>query len=203
MMRINHKSDFDFVLHLSDARGQEIGWPDCDWRVAIWSVSRDRSLVASCMDGDCCNCFNDDGKIHIVADNHRLGVGRLQCELVMEIPDGRYPDGYQRVVLRRRLDVELVAGDSDCKPCVCDVTVDVPVLLRNAWELAVDNGYKGTYEEWCRLSSDLPGVVEEARQAAEEARQAASGVGGGSAGGGVGVLADSEIEDIADEIFNA
>lgn len=200
MRRINYKSDFDFVLHLSDARGEEIGWPDCDWKLAIWSVSRDRSLVASCVDGDCCNCFNDDGKIHIIADNHRLGVGRLKCELVMEIPDGRYPDGYQRMVLRRRLDVELVAGDSDCKPCMCDVTVDVPVLLRNAWELAVAGGYGGTYEDWCRLSGDLPGVVEEARQAAEEAREAAAGA-GGSIGGGV--IGGAEIEEIADEIFNA
>ncbi len=79
--RVNAKSDFDFILKLfcgcakDGGEPQEIGWPGFDWTARFWTWSPANAYTVSCIGGVCTNCFNDNGRIHAVFDNHRLSKG--------------------------------------------------------------------------------------------------------------------------------
>lgn len=47
MEKINYKSDFDFILTLVDAKGNDIGFPDFDFSIKLWTGSKANALVAS------------------------------------------------------------------------------------------------------------------------------------------------------------
>lgn len=124
MRRINYKSDFDFILHLYsclvDAEGKEVkgsrkelGWPDYDWTAKFWTASKANAYTASCIGGECVNCREDNGMIRIVVNDHHMGPGQLKVEFRAELPDGLYPDGYQRNVVPEPLCIELVVGKGD------------------------------------------------------------------------------------------
>lgn len=115
MARINCRSDFDFKLELTDARGVAIGWPEFDWTARFWTHHLSEVYVASCRQGVATNCFNDGGVIHVVADNHGLSAGPLHVEFRAEIPSALYPDGFRREVTRQTLDIELTreSGEQD------------------------------------------------------------------------------------------
>ncbi len=117
-MKINYKSDFDFLLRTVDSSGAEMEWPLHDWRARFYTSNRGRYFEASCFDGVCRNCIKEDGKIRIVADGHGLGPGRLWCELDLFIPDDTYPDGIRHEVTPVPLDIDLVAGASDKVPVI-------------------------------------------------------------------------------------
>lgn len=125
--RKNYKSDFDAILHLISCVGdtnKEIGWPDYDWVARFYTTSQDNVYIASNIGGVLTNCFNDNGNIHVVFNNHGLGSGTLRVEFSAEIPNGIYPDGSQLEVSPQPLDIELVRGRGDC-----GTIVDVDVML--------------------------------------------------------------------------
>lgn len=133
MRAINNKSDFDFVLRLmacaadgSDER-VEIGWPDFDWRARIYTSSKLGAYEASCIGGECTNCYNDGGKIHVVVNGHRMGTGRLNIEVRADYPDNIYPDGVRTEVSPQPLDIELVSGRGDCGTAA-EVQATVPYI---------------------------------------------------------------------------
>ncbi|MDE5645380.1 MAG: hypothetical protein K2I45_07025, partial [Muribaculaceae bacterium] len=137
--RVNHMSDFDAILRLTDCRGNDIGWPECDWRARFWSASKSNAYEASCIGGECRNCFNDGGRIHVVFKDHRMGVGTLQCRLTLDLPDGIYPDGIRRDVSPAPLGVELVNGAGDC-PTTAEIEMLLPFIKG-------DQGEKMTYAD--------------------------------------------------------
>ncbi|MDE6392445.1 MAG: leucine-rich repeat protein [Muribaculaceae bacterium] len=157
--KINSMSDFDAILRLSDCEGNEIGWPECDWRAEFFTASGVGIYRASCIGGECRNCFNDGGRIHVVFKDHRMGVGTLQCRLTLDLPDGIYPDGIRRDVSPAPLGVELVNGAGDCPR---DITLDLtlPVVYLTAYDLAVRAGYAGTLAEYIGYVNRFPQVVE-------------------------------------------
>ena len=108
MRKINYKSDFDFILSLQTAGGVELGWRDYDWHARFWTGSRAVVFEVGCRNGVCRNCFEDNGRVHVVADNHGLSPGRLWMEFVAEVPDGMYGDGNERVVSPVPLCIELI-----------------------------------------------------------------------------------------------
>lgn len=114
MRKINYKSDFDFILKLTDCKGEAVGWPEFDWSAQLYTKSKANAYTVSCRGGVCANCFNDEGRIHVVVDSHRLGLGRLNVELKAELPNGIYPDGTQDEFSPQALDIELVAAAGDC-----------------------------------------------------------------------------------------
>lgn len=128
MMKINYKSDFDFILRLTDCEGNDLGWPKFDWKAKFYTFSLSNVFTASCIGGVTENCYNDGGGIHVVFDNHKLAIGSLQCEITVELPDGRYSDGYHRVVTPEPLDIELVKGRGDCPSTRAVAVVTLPVL---------------------------------------------------------------------------
>ena len=137
--KINCMSDFDAILRLSDCRGNETGWPECDWRAEFFTASGVGIYRASCIGGECRNCFNDGGRIHVVFKDHRMGVGTLQCRLTLDLPDGIYPDGIRRDVSPAPLGVELVNGAGDC-PTTAEIEMLLPFIKG-------DQGEKMTYAD--------------------------------------------------------
>lgn len=126
-MKINYKSDFDFILRLTDCRGADIGWPTFDWQARFFTNSKANTYTASCTKGQSVNCFNDGGSIHIVIHNHRLGKGRLNVELYAMLPNTIYPDGLQDKYDPQSLDIELVDGVGDC-PTDAQIQILLPLL---------------------------------------------------------------------------
>lgn len=160
MRRINYKSDFDFVMRLKDASGKEVPFPDCDWDAMFWTSSKANAYRASCMDGVCVNCRKEADGIRFIFDNHRLGMGTLKWEPHFEIPDAIYPDGARDTYKYEPLDIELVNGQSDCDTDVSVIEATLPAVYLTAYDLAVRNGYTGTYEDFVAYTNRFPQVVE-------------------------------------------
>ena len=163
MRTINYKSAFDFVMRLKDASAQEIPWPECDWDVIFWTSNNANPYRASCIGGVYVNCFREaDGSIHFVFKSHRMGKGTLQWEPHFRFPNDIYPDGIQDQFRKAQLGIELVDGDGDEVTDIPEVEVYMPAVYLTAYDLAVRNGYTGTYEDYVTYTNRFPQVVETA-----------------------------------------
>ena len=144
-MKKNYKSDFDIILTLKTCVRHEdgtcskrdVGWPEHDWVATFRTENGLREYVASRKGDALVNCFNDNGRIHVVFNNHRLGKGVLRVDFHSEIPNAIYPDGVQDLYEPQRLDIELVDGPGDCAGAA-----EVEVLLPY---IKGDRGEKLTY----------------------------------------------------------
>lgn len=142
MKRINYKSDFDFILHLKDCKDPEkaVSFPECDFDVLFFASNKAKAYRASYKDGVYTNCFRtEDGGMHFVFDNHRLGVGTLKWEPHFEHPNDIYPDNIQDLFSKEQLDIELVDGPGDC-PTTAEVEIIAPFIKG-------DKGDKLTYSD--------------------------------------------------------
>ena len=121
-MEKNYKSDFDIILTLKTCVRNEdgtcskrdVGWPEHDWVATFRTDNGLREYDASRKGDTLVNCFNDNGRIHVVFNNHRLGKGVLRVDFHSEIPNAIYPDGIQDLYEPQPLDIELVDGPGDC-----------------------------------------------------------------------------------------
>lgn len=134
MTKVNYKSDFDLILRLNMCAGDscvDVGWPDYDWTAKFYTGSREKSYIASNIGGVLTNCFNDDGKIHVVFNNHGLDSGTLRVEFSAEIPNDMYPDGLKREVIPSPLGIELTRGRGDCSALIESsvTTQDIDALV--------------------------------------------------------------------------
>ncbi len=142
MKRINYKSDFDFILHLKDCKDPEktVPFPECDFDARFWTSNKANAYTTSSKDGVYTNCFRtDDGGMHFVFDNHRLGVGTLKWEPHFEHPNDIYPDNIQDLFSKEQLDIELVDGPGAC-PTSAEVEIIAPFIKG-------DKGDKLTYSD--------------------------------------------------------
>lgn len=171
----NYKSDFDAILHLVSCVGdtkKEIGWPDYDWVARFYTTSHDNVYIASNIKGALTNCFNDNGNIHVVFNNHGLPSGTLRVEFSAEIPNGIYPDGSQLEVSPQPLDIELVRGRGDCGT-IADVDVMLSYIKGDKGDTGPqgpkgDKGDKGdafTYDDF------TPQQIADLKQPATDAAQ--------------------------------
>ena len=133
-MKVNYKSDFDFIFAVKDCKGEDIGFPDFDWKAKFYT-SKMTSYVVSSIGGVLTNCFNDEGKIHCVFNSHNMAVGKLSVGFYAHLPNENYPDGTKDIFTPMTTDVELVNGCGDC-----DAESDIDVVL-NAFK--GDKGDKG------------------------------------------------------------
>lgn len=140
MKKINYKSDFDFLLRLTDCKGDAMPFPDCDWDAEFWTSNKPNAYRASCIGGEYVNCFREaDGSIHFVFNNHRMGKGTLKWEPHFRFPNDIYPDGFQDQFRKAQLGIELVDGDGDC-PTQAEIEAVLPVIKG-------DKGDKLTYTD--------------------------------------------------------
>lgn len=156
----NYKSDFDAILHLKSCVGdvcQDVGWPDYDWVARFYTTSYEKAFIASNIGGVLTNCFNDDGNIHVVFNNHGLESGTLRVEFSAEMPNSIYPDGSQLEVSPQSLHIELVRGVGDC-----GTIADVEVMLSF---IKGDKGDPFTYADF------TPEQISELQKPATEAAE--------------------------------
>lgn len=159
MKRINYKSDFDFILRLQSCNGEDVGWPTYDWEATFWTNQKVNAFRVGCKGGCPYNCFNDDDRIHVVMNNHKLGVGVLQMELRVELPNGEYPDDYERIVAPLALEMELIKEAAPC-PEEIEVEVLLPYIKgKDAYTSAQEGGYEGSEAQFC---ADLAAVSDKA-----------------------------------------
>lgn len=173
--KINHKSDFDFILVVKDSQGNDVGFPDYDFSGSV-SVGEpckatSRKFPFSRKGDTLVNCFNDNGKIHIVCNDHHLSKGQLWVELKAEVPNGIYSDGSELIVIPQQIGIELVCEKGDI-PTDVDSEFVVPFIYTSAYEMAKRAGYDGTEEEYADFTNRLPSVVKSAEQAVTDASQA-------------------------------
>ena len=109
--RINHRSDFDFVLTIKN-QGEDIGFPPYDF-VGTLRTKGTRTFEFSKKGDVLVNCFNDNGKLHVVANAHNLFPGTLHIDFDAEIPNDIYPDGSKLTVTDCPTSIELVDGCAD------------------------------------------------------------------------------------------
>lgn len=186
MTKINYKSDFDFIVDAKaiDTNGSEVelGFPSYDWEIVLATGDacyNSRTYVASYKKGVATNCFNDNGKIHIICDNHKLPIGQLRMTFNSFIPNAHYTDGTQKVVADYNLDIELVLENTDVN--TAEVQIFLPFFYDSAFNQAVQGGYKGTQEEYFALASQLPNAVEVANSvkgSADSLAESAEQIGG-------------------------
>ena len=157
MRKINYKSDFDFILRLKDCNRKDVSWPSFDWDARFWTSTRANAVSASCKGGQLSNCFNDNGLIHIVLDNHHLSKGKLEMEFHAELPNGIYPDGVEDVFAPQPLDIMLVDGQGDCFT-EAEVEYILPFAVVTAYDTARAAGFDGTAEEYYAGLSALPAL---------------------------------------------
>ena len=171
-MKKNYKSDFDIILTLKTCVRHEdgtcskrdVGWPEHDWVATFRTESGLREYVASRKGDTLVNCFNDNGRIHVVLNNHRLGKGVLRVDFHSEIPNAIYPDGIQDLYEPQPLDIELVDGPGDCAGAA-----EVEVLLPY---IKGDRGEKLTYGDLTEQDKeDLIAPIKESINKAIEEKQ--------------------------------
>lgn len=126
--KFNYKSDFDFLLLLKDCQGKAVGWPQWDFKAKFYTSQKAICFEAWKRGDETHNCYEDNGAIHIVANSHGLGKGRLNVEFTAELPNGIYPDGSQRVVSRATLDIELT-DSAECPIPAIGVEVPIPIAI--------------------------------------------------------------------------
>lgn len=144
MKKINYKSDFDFILRLRDCKEPEktVPFPECDFDARFWTAIKANAYTASSKGGVYTNCFRtEDGGIHFVFDNHRMGVGVLQWEPHFELPNSLYPDSIQDRFSKEPLDIELVTGAGD-NPTTAEVEASLPLIKGDKGDRG-DRGEKG------------------------------------------------------------
>ena len=126
-MKINYQSDFDFLYTPVDCRGETVMFPapSVDWRVEFRTRDHCRTFTVSCVGGSCTNCFNDNGRIHVVAKDHGLSPGRLVGTMTLLNPNRTYPGGIQRIVDRQPVGIELVTASA----CYDDPSPSADVVI--------------------------------------------------------------------------
>lgn len=135
MKRINYKSDFDFILRMKDCKDKDktVPFPECDFDALFWTSSKAKAYAASYRDGIYTNCFRtEDGGMHFVFNDHRMGMGTLRWEPHFELPNDIYPDGIQDLFRKAALGIELVDGDGDC-PTTAEIEVLLPYIKGDAF----------------------------------------------------------------------
>lgn len=114
--KINYKSDFDFKLKIKSlgAEGSyvDVGFPTYDFKGYLYTRGM-RKYEFGKQDEKLLNCFNDNGTIHIVANNHSLFSGVVKIDFYIDIPNDIYPDNHKLIVTNCATTIELVEGCGD------------------------------------------------------------------------------------------
>jgi cobalamin biosynthesis Mg chelatase CobN len=145
MTTVNYKSDFDFYLSLVDSRGVDIGVPTCDFTI-VFTTTGLSCYVASRVDDVFTNCFDDEGRLHIVMDNHRLSAGTLKAKVTLDPENKIYPDVKQATVYPFGLEIQLVTGLGDT-PMAAEIEKTLPFIKGDKGDKGDDLLYSSLTDE--------------------------------------------------------
>lgn len=158
MTRINYRNDFEFELEVLDATGFK-SIPSFDWQARFYTRNRLQAFIAQSIGGVLSGCRIQDGKLMITADGHGLMPGRLNVEFFSFFPNESYPDGVQRLLFTKELDIELVPTASDA-PADLQVTAALSALIRESNDIFSETDYyKSLVNQIAVLTNRIPNPV--------------------------------------------
>lgn len=123
---VNYRDDFTALVRLYDGNGVELGFPDFDFELLFFTDCRAHTYRAAYAGGECVNLHNDDGRVHVVFNNHGLGCGPLRCTFRAMLADTAMPDGLRTVNAVLDTPVELVYGQATA-PAALDFAMTAPM----------------------------------------------------------------------------
>lgn len=150
----------DFVLRLTFKNGegelQPFPFGDYDFKLIFTTPWSTKSYLAW-KEGDTLhNCHLHDGVLCVPFKNHGLS-GAIGVRIIADIPDSCFVDGQRHIDERYPLNVILTEDANS--GLVAAATVDVPVVVRTAYDLAKAQGYAGTPEEYAAAMTVLPDTL--------------------------------------------
>lgn len=191
MQEINYRQDFTLLqsFYYKNEKGDlvDFGFPPYDFKIFYWTASRANAYVASCRyangEPKCVNCRKvGDNKLLVVFDNHKLSPGELHAEMIMEVPDDMYPDGFRRDPFPMRTDVRLIHGPTPT-PTRVETTAILPYIKGRDGKDGKDFSYDDMTEE----------------QKEDLAKRVAGNVEMPDLGGDIGDFSDDDWSDIMGE----
>ena len=154
-MNFNYQSEFDFVLNFEN----EVTFPayNFDGYVHIAGAPYPR-VHFSQKNGVLTNCYNDNDKIHVICNNHSMGVGMIVVDYFAHLANTIYPDQMQTICTPIPTQHSLVCGKGD-EGTPAEVDAILPYAVVTMYDIAKRDGYTGTREQWEESNSNLPKCV--------------------------------------------
>ncbi len=98
MRKYNYKSDFDFTVPLVGPDGNTVRPSAVDFIAKIHHLYGGKKFIVSHQNKTWNNCYEEDGLLHVVMNDHGLAPGKLLWDVSFYIPDSKYPDGFRTIV---------------------------------------------------------------------------------------------------------
>lgn len=130
--KVNYQSDFDVLLNITDENGKALGYPDFDFMAKFESGS---SYEVGQKGGVKRGVSDQDGKVKIVFNDHKLSPGTLKLVFSADVPDPSYPDGKKLHVVPVETDIDLTTGVSETSTGIV-IDVKLPFSLPEQSETA-------------------------------------------------------------------
>lgn len=111
--QVNYQSDFDVLLHVKDAEGNDVGFPAFDFFATFTSTGGGKKVEAGQVNGVKRGMKDVDGEIQIAFDNHGLMPGKLELEFQTDVENAIYPDGKKLTVFKVPTDITLTNKQGD------------------------------------------------------------------------------------------
>lgn len=122
---IHHLDDFEFIFVHYDRTGTvELAFPPCDFTMELTTDTGFRTYTAGVRNGVPFNLREDNGRIRVMCNAHRLPPGDMQCRMTLHIPDPAMPDGIRDQCDAFPLGIRLVTE----RACRCAAVTDVAVV---------------------------------------------------------------------------
>lgn len=123
----NYQSDFDAIINIKTCNDKDLGFPAYDWEAIFYTSASASTYTASSIKGVTTNCFDDNGKIHVVFNNHGLQSGDLMVKFISHLPNDIYPDKDEIVVSPQKTGIKLVRG-AGCCGTIEDIQLVMPYI---------------------------------------------------------------------------
>lgn len=127
MNRINHQSDFTFILNLISPDGSPLGVPAFDFTLRLFTASAGNYFEARQVGGILIGAVNDSGRMRVILDSHRLFPGQLHARFSANIPDPLFPDGFRRIEVCQPLEITLVRDTTAIIDPALSETIVIPI----------------------------------------------------------------------------
>ena len=130
--KVNYQSDFDVLLNLIGEDGKPVGYPDFDFMVKFecggtYEVGQKGGVKRGVSE--------EDGKVKVVLNDHKLSPGTLKLVFSADIADPTYPDGKKMHVVPVETDVNLITEVSEVST---GIVIDVKLPFSVAKEESSD-----------------------------------------------------------------
>ena len=130
MEPIDYRSDFSFLLEITDKNGNVVPLSELDFDGQAYTAMKP-GFAFACKEGVCRNCTMRGDKVLIICDRHGLRPGKVKVELRVHYPDKLYPDGIRTEFLKVTTGITLGYG-CECKPSdtIAKVTATTPTYIK-------------------------------------------------------------------------